>query len=297
MTPNHAISVVIPTYNRGDAIGPTLDWVLQQSLAPLEVIVVDDGSTDGTADWIEEKYAGHVTVIRQKNRGVAQARNRGWRVARGDWIAFLDHDDIWHQSKLEKLLAAATPDSGVIIPRWQEVDGSGMVLSQSPEYPLALLDSSRAFGWLFGWSSPLVSMSVPLVRRDLLKKVGGFDPHCAPADDWDVWLRLARQTKFAFVNEVLVDYTLHEGQQRRDERRMFRAVRRVLGKYPLELIKRPLLLWWLVWSGAFVPSIESYKAAKAGEDIDWRAIWKAHPLALLSPQWMALAAKRLLRRS
>jgi glycosyltransferase involved in cell wall biosynthesis len=257
--------------------------------------VVDDGSTDGTPDFVAAHYKDAVRVLRQTNGGVARARNRGWRAARGQWIAFLDHDDEWLPQKLERMMHAARPETGVIVSRWREEDENGEIERESPVFETERMSKRAAFAWLFGWNSPLVSMSVPLVRRDLLAQIGGFDARCAPADDWDLWLRLARVTDFGFVNEITTIYHLHPNQQRLDEARMFRAVRRVLGRYPLELSRRPLLLWWLVWSGAFVPSIPAYKRAQNGEFSATFDAVRAHPLTLLSPQWLRLLAVCLRR--
>ncbi len=283
------VSVVIPTFNRRELLAPTLDSVLGQTRAPLEILVVDDGSTDDTASWIEANYADKVRVVRQQNGGVARARNRGWREAKGEWVAFLDHDDVFHLEKIERLEPLLNGEADVVVSRWREVR-QGEIERESP------LVHERAFGWLFGWNNPLVSASVPLVRRAALERVGGFDARCVPADDWDLWLRLARASRFAFCDEVLTDYLLHANQQRLDERRMFRAVRRTLARHPAQLTKRPLLLWWLVWSGAFVLSLPAYERAKRGEAGAWIEAVRAHPLSLLSPQWLALGAKKLRER-
>lgn len=296
------VSVVLTTYNRGAAVARTLDAVLRQTRAPLEILVADDGSTDGTPDWIEARYGARVRVLRGRNGGVARARNRGWRAATGDWIAFLDHDDAWHPEKLERTLAAATPQSNVIVSRWREVAEPDAARPSrdcgrvSPPWKAAQLAPRAAFAWLLGWHNPLVSASAVMVRRKALERAGGFDARCVPADDWDLWLRLARFSEFVLCDEVALDYALHAGQQRRDTARMFRAVRRTLGRHPLALARRPLLLWWLLWSGAFAPSIAAYERARDGDAAAWRAAWRAHPLALLSPQWLALLARRALAR-
>jgi len=282
------VSIVIPTWNRGARIAPTLDSALEQTRAALEVLVVDDGSTDGTPDWIEANYGDMVRVIRQKNGGVARARNRGWREARGEWIAFLDHDDLFFADKLATLAPLLMGEAGVVVSRWREIE-NGETIRESP-----IAAPRSAFAWLFGWNSPLVSMSVPLVRRAALEQVGGFDPRCVPADDWDLWLRLAAQgVGFVWSEALTTDYILHEGQQRRDEARMFRAVRRALGRHPRALATRPLLGWWLVWSGAFVPSSPAYERFKSGESGALAAALSAHPLSLLSPQWVAAMGRRV----
>jgi len=284
------VSVVISTFNRGPRIQATLDSVLNQTAPLLEILVVDDGSTDETADWIEAHYGKVVRVVRQRNGGVARARNRGWREAKGEWIAFLDHDDLFHPDKLATLAPLLNGDAGVVVSRWREIE-NGQTIRESP-----IVSARRgAFDWLFGWNNPLVSMSVPLVRRASLESVGGFDPRHAPADDWDLWLRLAAcQTPFAWSEAVTTDYLLHPGQQRRDEARMFRAVRRTLTRHPRALATRPLLLWWVLWSGAFVPSSPAYERFKRGESEAVVGAIRAHPLALLSPQWVSAIGKRVL---
>ncbi len=297
------VSVVIPTYNSGAPLKQTLDSALHQTRAPHEIIVVDDGSTDQTPAWIRRNYGERLRLIEQRNGGVARARNAGWRAASGEWIAFLDHDDVWHADKLERLLQAATPsDCGVIYSRWREVDENGEPLPEAAQLtrqPWWRGARGHVFGWLFGWRCPIVSMSVPLVRRDLLEQIGGFDPRCVPCDDWDGWIRLARICEFAFVDEVLVDYRCYAAQQSRDERKALRAARRVLGKHPFDLVARPLLFWWWLWLGAFGASLPSYNAAKNARTgrAFARAITaatRAHPLALGAPQWLALIARRFL---
>ena len=298
------ISVVIPTYNSGALLKQTLDSVLAQTRAPDEIIVVDDGSTDGTPDWVRAHYGARVRLITQRNGGVARARNAGWRASSGAWIAFLDHDDVWLPDKLEQLSRAIAPDCGVISCNWREIDADSEPLTGAAPTARQRLrrgKSGRVFGWLFGWRCPLISMSVPIVRRELLEQLGGLDARCVPCDDWDLWLRLSKRTRFAFVDEVLVDYRCYPAQQSRDETKALRAARRVLGKHWLEMATRPLLLWWWLWLGAFGASLGAYNAAKnASSRAEFgRALWRAtraHPLACLAPQWLALAAKFWIKR-
>ena len=299
-----SISVVIPTYNSGALLKQTLDPALNQTLAPLEIIIVDDGSTDGTPDWIRANYGERVKLIAQCNGGVAAARNVGWRAASGDWIAFLDHDDVWYEDKLERLARAATAvDSnvGVVYSRWREVDENGEPLADDAQLTRQKWwhgESGRVFGWLFGWRCPLVSMSVPIVKREWLEHVGGFDSRCVPCDDWDLWLRLSKRTHFAFVDNVTLDYRCYPAQQSRNETKALRAARRVLGKHPWDLARRPLLFWWWLWLGAFGASLEAYNAARIATSrrefgIAMARALCAHPLALLAPQWLVLIARRL----
>ena len=127
------VSVVIPTYNRGPLIAATLDSALHQTRAPLEVIVVDDGSTDGTPDWIEAHYGARVRLIRQSNGGAARARNFGLAETRGEFIAFLDHDDLWLPQKLSLQLEAMESNArvGVVYSSWVAVDETGQECRRS----------------------------------------------------------------------------------------------------------------------------------------------------------------------
>src|SRR5208337_4579078 len=110
-----SVSVVIPTYNRGELLIETIESILAQTAKPGEVIVVDDGSTDDTQERLA-RYADRVRYVRQPNQGVAAARNHGVREARGKWIAFIDSDDVWHPRKLECQLRvlADHPDLGIL---------------------------------------------------------------------------------------------------------------------------------------------------------------------------------------
>jgi glycosyltransferase involved in cell wall biosynthesis len=304
------VSVVIPVYNRGAAVCATLDSALDQTLPPeqVEVIVVDDGSTDATPEVLRAAYASHarVRLLRQDNGGVAAARNSGLRAARGDFIAFLDHDDRWLPAKLEQQLRAFqhNPRAGVVYCLWREVDENGQALPEAQQmtrqrwwHPAR----GRVYAWLCQPRNPLVSMSVPLVRTALLRSSGGFDPGTVPADDWDLWLRLARRCEFDFVPEELVLYTRHATQQRRDAARMGRAMERVFAKQWRGLLLRPGMAWFVLSFRFFLAGVPCYEAAKAALEAGQTRqvpglaarVLRRHPLALLTPQWAALALRWL----
>lgn len=303
-----SISVVVPTYNRGPQVAATLDSVLAQTLAPLEIIVVDDGSTDGTPDWMEAHYGDRIRVIRQENGGVAHARNRGLEVARGEYIAFLDHDDIWLPRKLEAQLEAARahPDAALIGCHWRDVTEAGEVWVDEVWRTL-YRNWQPASGWSYDWTCaspcPIPSMTLPLLSAEKLRAIGGFDPHCAPCDDWDLYLRLAHRFPFAWAPEPLALYVHHARQQSGNMATMHAAMRRVLRKqWPTILAhRRSLEFWWsFYW---FLATIPAYARAKAElvagrRKATWREIARVgarYPFALLSKQWLYLAL-RLLRR-
>ena len=295
------VSVVVPTYNRGPAIAPTLDSVLAQTTRPLEIVVVDDGSTDGTGQWVQKHYADQplVRVIAQPNGGVAAARNQGLQEARGEFIAFLDHDDRWHPEKLQKQLEVmqARPEVGVVYCLWQQVAENGELIPGHDELkddPDWMLPRGAIFNVLIKRNF-LISMSVPLVRTALAREVGGFDPATVPCDDYDLWLRLSRRTEFAYVREVLVFYQYHQHQQSRDEVKMWHATRSAQIKHWKTVLHRPKALWFMLAYGYFLRTIDPYyfRARHAIAAARWQEVLRQvvrsclrHPLTLLTPQWI-----------
>jgi glycosyltransferase involved in cell wall biosynthesis len=196
---NPLVSVVIPTYNCSAFIKDALDSVFGQNYSPMEVIVIDDGSTDGTPEAIGA-YANTVKLVRQSNRGPAAARNRGIEVARGQYIAFLDGDDCWLPGKISAQVQAgeAHPEMGIIagqFARWYP-DVRGLypswenLLSEGPEI---------IGGGLTGWLYPELLLDVvihtitTLIRREVLETVNGFDESLRTGEDYDLWLRCARE--------------------------------------------------------------------------------------------------------
>ena len=195
-----AISVVVTTFNRGARIAATLDSVLAQTVAPCEILVIDDGSSDDTAAWIEKHYAQHANlrVIGQENAGVAAARNRGLREVRGELVAFLDHDDIWHPQKLQRQLDAlqSAPQAALCWCLWREIEAA--MATSAPLVNVCSTNRSGegaagAFSMISFPKTCLISASVPLIRTAFLRQIGGFDARTQPADDWDCWLCLARR--------------------------------------------------------------------------------------------------------
>jgi glycosyltransferase involved in cell wall biosynthesis len=196
------VSVVIPTYNRADTIRRALDSVMRQTWRPLEIIIVDDGSTDGTLAAIDSNACSvPLTVMALgQNQGAAAARNHGIAASRGDYVAFLDSDDQWRPDKIERQLAALAAGgleygaSYTGIASYGE-DGKLCGLSRATEegdLRLPLLNHN-----LVG------STSCVLARRALLQQIGGFDVSLRSCQDWDLWIRLAGHTRFACVPEPL----------------------------------------------------------------------------------------------
>ncbi len=205
-----SVSAVVTAYNAERHIGETLAAILAQTRPPDEVIVVDDGSTDGTRDVLRE-LGSAVRTIRQPNGGHANALNRGCRAARGDYLAKCDADDLWQPDKLERQLAALDADPGIDVAfgavwifgleesRWDVPGGSYGVLDHE-RFAKALFDAN------------LICPSSTLLRRSLYERLGPFVEHL-PAEDYDYWLRaLAVGARFHYDPRVLVRYRRHDAQ-------------------------------------------------------------------------------------
>jgi glycosyltransferase involved in cell wall biosynthesis len=226
------ISIVIPAYNAERFIGRTLSSALNQTFKDIEVIVVNDGSTDKTQFVVENVAVNdrRVRLFNTVNRGVAMARNFGIENAQGEYVAFLDADDLWHPTKIErqfKALSAHVSDptwAGVyvfsrIIDEEDRVVGDGQVTIKCRGYVLA-----RNFVLKFvGNGSSL------LVRREAALAVGGFDPSYAEAglggcEDLDFELKLAAQYRIEAVRSFLVGYRVYEGNMSSDRVRMAKSM-------------------------------------------------------------------------
>jgi glycosyltransferase involved in cell wall biosynthesis len=201
------VSVVIPVYNGAALIDATIESALGQTYPHLEVIVVDDGSTDRTAELVRAKAAldPRVRFIQQTNRGVGAARNAGIAAARGELIAPLDADDLWDPSKIERQvnrLLEAGNDFGIVYSWWLWIDGDGRVLDYSPQWRV----EGRAADAMLQVNF-IGCASIPLFRRRDILAVGGYSEingeRCA---DWDLSLRIAERTSVAVVPAILVAY-------------------------------------------------------------------------------------------
>lgn len=202
------VSVVIPAYNSARFVSEAIDSALSQSFKPLEVIVVDDGSRDGTRSVIE-RYGDKVRYIYQSNAGPAAARNKGVREAKSEWIAFLDSDDYWDIRHLEMLLKHARdhPDASLIYCGKKWVDKDGKLIQNSFE------QTQFPSGWIFKdlfTANYISSTSVVLVKRAIFIKLGGFDEQLRIAEDYDLWLRISAIEQIRGVPIYSVNYRRHD---------------------------------------------------------------------------------------
>jgi len=205
------VSVVVAAYNAARYIGDTCRSVLNQTYRSLELIVVDDGSTDATGNIVDALVASdpRVRLIRQRNLGVAAARNRALAAASGEFIAPLDADDLWDPTKIERQvrrLQECGPGTGLVYCWWAWIDGTGAVLDRSPPWREEGQVLQRLIEVNFTGNA-----SVPLYRRSLIEELGGYDAGlrdngCQGCEDWDLVLRIAGHCAVAVVPAVLVAY-------------------------------------------------------------------------------------------
>ena len=210
------VSVVIPAFNAERFLAGTLRSVLDQSFTDLEVLVVDDGSSDGTAA-VADSFAPAVRVLSGPRRGVSAARNEGVRRASGTYVAFMDHDDLWEKDKVRRQVACldAEPRAAFVFTQ-ARVEQDGRLLEIFPQIadPAALL--ANAYENLVHWN--YVPMSSVMARRQRLQTLsaeGPFDPRFRLSEDWDLWLRLARAAGrggVAFLPEPLTRYLIVPGR-------------------------------------------------------------------------------------
>jgi glycosyltransferase involved in cell wall biosynthesis len=221
------ISVVIPTYNYARYLPEAIDSALAQTYAPLEVVVVDDGSTDETPEVLAA-YGAKIRAVRQSNQGVAAARNTGVAAARGEYIALLDSDDLWLPRKLELQIARfeSEPALGIVHCGAETFEGEKTLDT--------LVDGME--GWVGQDLLRLDRMVIPVpgsgivVPKRIIDQAGGFDVRLPPSDDWDLCYRIAARYPVGFVPEVLVRYRMHGGGIHLNIPKMENAMLLSLGK-------------------------------------------------------------------
>lgn len=201
------ISVIIPNYNYGRFIGEAIESALVQTLSPAEVIVVDDGSTDDSVKVVES-FGEKVKLIRQQNGGVGKARNVGAAGSKGEFLAFLDADDIWVADKLRKQMSFFEDASvGYVSCGMREFDVEGKTIA---EYVPSGSDWTAENLLLF--NAPIVaSGSAFVVRKSVFEQIKGFDenPHLHPSEDWDFAYRALKAARVTATPELLVNYRNH----------------------------------------------------------------------------------------
>lgn len=265
MTRQPLVSVVIPAYNAERFLARTLASALQQTCQAIEVIVVDDGSKDETRRIAEAiaRTDFRVRVISVENGGVASARNIGIQEARAEFIAFLDSDDLWHPSKLERQIGAMSTRDGIaaagvfslmrVIDPADQVIGTGCVFTAS--------------GYIYTrhlYARPVGNGSSLLVRRQVARDLGGFDPQCEACEDLEFELRIAAKYPLHVIQMFLVAYRVYPGSSSSNGPKMARSLIKLIGR---ELEAHPELPAWArrdIWASTL-----EYAASVLADEGHW----------------------------
>ncbi len=198
------VSVIIPTYNRSAVISKAIESVIAQTYEPVEIIIVDDGSTDNTEDKLAD-YAGKIKYLYKKNGGCSSARNLGIKEANGEYVAFLDSDDAWYPQKLEKQVEklSQNKDYGMVFSEIELIDEDNEHISYSKWRNNIKKDGDILLDFL---KNPAITCSCLLVRKDVLSEVGFFDEQLSTGEDIDMVFRICSKYKAMLIDEPLVRY-------------------------------------------------------------------------------------------
>lgn len=198
-------SIIIPAYNSIKYLPETLESVLKQTFTDFEIIIIDDGSYDNIVEWASRIQEPRVKFISQQNKGVSAARNLGIDLTTGEYIAFLDADDLWEATKLEKQLQCLknNPSLGLVHTEMTVIDEESKLLGRKFTSNV----EGNALKPLLEQNT-IVTSSV-IVRRSCLETVGNFDSNLTSSEDWELWVRIASRYCIALIKEPLVYYRQH----------------------------------------------------------------------------------------
>ncbi len=191
------ISVIIPTYNRYDFLLKAIESVKNQRYKNIEIIIIDDGSIDNTCRLSTDKS---LVYYRQENKGPAAARNKGVQIAKGEWIAFLDSDDLWHEKKLQEQVNFIKN-----IPECKIVYTDELWVRKGIRVNKKIIHKKYS-GWIYPYCLNLcfVGASTILMTKNLWNEFEGMDENLPVAEDYDLWLRLSAKNKFYYLDEQLI---------------------------------------------------------------------------------------------
>lgn len=236
-------SVVITCYNYEKYLRQSIASSLSQTYHDIEVIIVDDGSVDDSKNTIHEFDDPRIVKIFQRNAGQPKAKNRGICEAKGEFIAFLDADDIWMAAKLEKQLALfADSEVGVVYSRRKWIDPDGFEILGNER------DLKR--GWVLDhiFVDNFVCFSSSVIRRSYLEQVGYFDESLPMGNDYDLWIRLASICKFDFVDEPLVKYRTGHANLSKNTMKRYECAQQIM----LKNLSNPQIRARMSW---YVPAL------------------------------------------
>ncbi len=209
-----AVSVIIPVYNSATFIEKTILSALSQTYTDIEVIAVDDGSTDGSCEIIKRFTDSRLKLIKQKNAGVSAARNTGIQNSKGEFIALLDHDDLWYPEKLEKQipLLEKSSDVGLVYSNASYIDAEGNQIDwQPPQF-----EPHRGNVVVELFVNDFIPCLTAVFKKKILEKTGLFNEKYRIAEEYDLFLKISRYCSIDYVDEVLACYRIHQANLSRN---------------------------------------------------------------------------------
>lgn len=223
------VSVIVPVYNREKLVTETVASILGQTYRPIEIILINDGSTDSSLSVmqiLQQQHPSLIRIIDQENQGQTIARNQGIAAASGKYIAFLDSDDLWVPDKLELQIPLFDEGVGLVYGGVELINEIGETTGFDPcdpeiqgsIYPQLLVKNRMTGGSV-------------VVLRKALDKVGMFDPGFSAAENWDLWLRICKKYEARLVNKPVVKYRLHQNNMSKDMILMQDAKRQIMEKH------------------------------------------------------------------
>lgn len=221
------ISIIIPVYNGAATLVDTIASLQRQTYPHFEILAIDDGSTDDTVAVLQAIAEPRLRVVSYDNAGQAVSRNRGLELAQGEYVSFIDADDLWTPDKLADQLAALTarPRAAIAYSWTDHIDATGQFLRHGPQ----LCFEGNVLRKLL-YSDFIGSGSNILVRRSAIVEIGGFDPSLPPSEDWDCWLRLAQRFEFVVVPKPHILYRVSSQSSSFNVWRMERSSLRTIAR-------------------------------------------------------------------
>lgn len=249
------VSIVIPSYNAMRYLPEAVNSVLRQTFTDFEVLIVDDGSSDHTVEWASQLTEPRVKLISQENKGAAGARNNGIANSQGEYVAFLDADDVWEATKLEKQVKCLddNPSAGLVHTWIAFIDEQGKATGNV----MATYGEGEVWKQVVEYN-PVRCGSTTMVRRCCFDTVGVFDQNFSFAEDWEMWIRIASRYSFALIKEPLVYYRQHLNNKSKNYMAVLQTFRKIIDK-----------------SFQSVPSELLYLRSRADGRANLHAAWRA----------------------
>ena len=223
------VSVIVPVYNREHLVSEAVDSILSQTYKNLEIILINDGSKDASLNVLREyerRFPEKVRVLDQQNQGQTIARNNGIKIAQGEYIAFLDSDDLWVEKKLERQIPLFEPGVGLVYSGTEIINEDGQTIRVEPAdgnlsgniYPQLLMKNRMTGGTV-------------VVTAEVLDRVGVFSTDFKAAENWDLWLRICKVSQARVVAEPLTKYRVHSDNMSGDTQLMLNAKLKIMEKH------------------------------------------------------------------